>query len=233
MLLQISTLKFWINFESSDYFHLIGTARGGRSLPRERVRLLLDRAVNSQSQPKLDKVADFWKSAHQRNDYLDSFGGFLAFIDRKAHPDLVMALAKQSGWGPKTSALFVRNLWMAGSESDLASLIWSDLDLSQERLYLPVDTVILNIFSQIDESKKWGFHSINKLLQGLNYSAQDMLVWDDLWFWGFINQRSVPGSNQRKFEWNEAKYWSIFTAPRDAKTIKELKALSKKFVNLM
>ena len=69
MLLQISTLKFWINFESSDYFHLIGTARGGRSLPRERVRLLLDRAVNSQSQPKLDKVADFWKSAHQRNDY--------------------------------------------------------------------------------------------------------------------------------------------------------------------
>ena len=31
MLLQISTLKFWINLEPSDYFHLIGTARGGRS----------------------------------------------------------------------------------------------------------------------------------------------------------------------------------------------------------
>ena len=31
MLLQISTLKFWINLDSSDYVHLIGTARGGRS----------------------------------------------------------------------------------------------------------------------------------------------------------------------------------------------------------
>ena len=41
MLLQISTLKFWINLESSDYFHLIGTARGGRSqLDR---RLTIDR----------------------------------------------------------------------------------------------------------------------------------------------------------------------------------------------
>lgn len=28
---QISTLKFWINLEPLDYFHLIGTARGGRS----------------------------------------------------------------------------------------------------------------------------------------------------------------------------------------------------------
>jgi len=29
--LQISTLKFWINLEPLDYFHLIGMARGGRS----------------------------------------------------------------------------------------------------------------------------------------------------------------------------------------------------------
>jgi hypothetical protein len=32
MLLQISTLKFWINLEPLDYFHLIGAARGGRLL---------------------------------------------------------------------------------------------------------------------------------------------------------------------------------------------------------
>jgi hypothetical protein len=31
MLLQISTLKFWINLEPLDYFRLIGMARGGRS----------------------------------------------------------------------------------------------------------------------------------------------------------------------------------------------------------
>ena len=34
MLLQISTLKFWINLEPLDYFHLIGMARGGRSNQR-------------------------------------------------------------------------------------------------------------------------------------------------------------------------------------------------------
>ena len=42
MLLQISTLKFWINLESSDYFHLIGTARGGRS-PRQSKQPLWER----------------------------------------------------------------------------------------------------------------------------------------------------------------------------------------------
>lgn len=31
MLLQISTLKFWINLEPLDYFRLIGTDKGGRS----------------------------------------------------------------------------------------------------------------------------------------------------------------------------------------------------------
>ena len=201
-------------------------------VPRERMRLLLARAVNSQSRPKLDEVADFWKSVHQRRDYLDSFEGFLSFVDRKSHSDLVTALAKQSGWGPKTSALFVRNLWIAGAESDLAPLIWSDLDLAKERLYLPVDTVIQNIFSQIDGSKKWGFHSINTRLQVLNFSAPDMLIWHDLWFWGFITQRSDPKPTVRKFEWNEAKYWSIFTAPRDARTIIKLKTLAESFVSL-
>ena len=34
MPLQISTLKFWINLEPSDYFHLIGTARGGQVIGR-------------------------------------------------------------------------------------------------------------------------------------------------------------------------------------------------------
>ncbi|CAB4791177.1 unannotated protein [freshwater metagenome] len=37
----------------------------------------------------------------------------------------------------------------------------------------------------------------------------------------------------RKFEWNEAKYWSIFTAPRDEKSIKKIKALAEGFVNLV
>jgi hypothetical protein len=43
MLLRISTLKFWINLEPLDYFHLIGMARGGRST----VTLLIQATASS------------------------------------------------------------------------------------------------------------------------------------------------------------------------------------------
>lgn len=205
--------------------------------PRERMRLLLERAVNTQSKPRLDKVAAFWKAIHESKDHLDSYGGFCAFVSRKSHTDLISALASQDGWGNKTASLFVRNLWIAYCDKELKSLIWSDLDLTHERLYLPVDAVIQNIFSQIDASKKWDFQSINQKLnpnsEKPHYSNEQMLIWDDLWFWGFITQRSVPGSKVREFEWNEAKYWSIFTAPRDKRSIEKIKALAERFVNLI
>lgn len=205
--------------------------------PRERMCLLLERAVNSQSMPRLDKVAAFWKAAHESKDHLDSYRGFCDFTKGESQTDLKTALASQEGWGDKTASLFVRNLWIAYCEEELKPLIWSDLDLKHERLYLPVDAVIRNIFSQIDTSKKWDFDSINEKLnpkcEKPQYSNEQMLIWDDLWFWGFITQRSEPGSEMRKFEWNEAKYWSIFTAPRDEKSIKKIKALAEGFVNLI
>jgi len=199
--------------------------------PRERMRLLLERAVNTQSKPRLDKVAEFWKAIHESKDYLDSYSGFCTFVSRDSHTDMVLALASQEGWGHKTAALFVRNIWIACCEKELKSLVWNDLVLTNERLYLPVDAVIQNIFSQIDGSRKWSFHSINQALE--HYSNEYMLIWDDLWFWGFITQRSEPGSKLRKFEWNEAKYWSIFTAPRDIRSIKKIKVLAEQFVNLI
>ena len=207
------------------------------SSPRERMRLMLERAVNSQSKPSLDNVAAFWKDVHESKENLDSYRGFYDFIKRESHTDLMSALSRQAGWGNKTASLFVRNLWIAYCEKALKPLIWSDLDLTHERLYLPVDAVIKNIFSQIDTSKKWDFVSINHKLnpngEKPQYSNEQMLIWDDLWFWGFITQRSEPGSKLREFEWNEAKYWSIFTAPRDKISIKKIKALAEGFVNLI
>jgi len=50
MLLQISTLKFWINLEPLDYFHLIGTARGGRSgFQKRQLAILTDCKYRCQS----------------------------------------------------------------------------------------------------------------------------------------------------------------------------------------
>jgi hypothetical protein len=59
-----------------------------------------------------------------------------------------------------------------------------------------------------------------------------MLIWDDLWFWGFITQKSQVGKVERTYESNPAKYWSIFTAPKDYASIQSIEALAKQFVVL-
>jgi hypothetical protein len=80
------------------------------------------------------------------------------------------------------------------------------------------------------DKPKRSFGSINKVLQALNpSSAKDMLIWDDLWFWGFITQR---GSEEREFGWNQAKYWSIFTASKDEKDIRDIENLATDFLKL-
>jgi hypothetical protein len=35
-----------------------------------------------------------------------------------------------------------------------------------------------------------------------------MEVWDDLWFWGCFSQRVQKGKKDRKFEWNENKFFA-------------------------
>ena len=59
-----------------------------------------------------------------------------------------------------------------------------------------------------------------------------MLIWDDLWFWGFITQRSAPKSHGggRTVGWNEGKYWSIPHAPRQPDDIAEIMRLSREFL---
>ncbi|RYH75889.1 hypothetical protein EVU94_02745 [Flavobacteriaceae bacterium 144Ye] len=57
-----------------------------------------------------------------------------------------------------------------------------------------------------------------------------MEVWDDLWFWGFINQRG-SGLN-REFIWNEAKYWALIETAKDKKSINSIRATSLVFLKL-
>lgn len=198
--------------------------------PRDRMRLLLERAVNSQSMPRLDQIAEFWKLAHEKKESLDSYQGFSRLAQRENYPNLVMALSMQNGWGNKTASLFVRNLYLAQNDDQLRKLIWPDVDINGERIYLSVDSVIKNIFSRIDELRRWEFVSINKILEKIHCTPDAMLVWDDLWFWGFITQY---GSASREFvKWNEAKYWSIFTAPKDVASITKIKRLAKEFYSL-
>ena len=78
------------------------------------------------------------------------------------------------------------------------------------------------------------FRGINNYLKKeCGYGSEDMLIWDDLWFWGFITQRSSANiSSKRVHDWNEEKYWSIFTAPQDRKSIGKIKLLAKTFLRI-
>ena len=58
-----------------------------------------------------------------------------------------------------------------------------------------------------------------------------MEVWDDLWFWGFINQR---GSGlTREFVWNESKYWALLETEKNNAVIEEVKLKSLQFLSIL
>jgi hypothetical protein len=235
--------------ENHEYNKIVQEADIRRTLAscgtvEERARRLLYEIVNTQSQPKLDPIAKFFQRIEATPQALTSYRCFSAFLGVKPGPDggLFNALKelKGNGWGDKTSALFIRNLAVIASKPDLKQMFWFDVQkVNDERIRLPVDAAIFAIFSRlkVDELEPLlrhkAFGNINNYLrQTLSYSNAQMLIWDDLWFWGFITQRSEVGKKERTHEWNEAKYWSIFTAPKDSQSIGEIQRLAKEFLKL-
>lgn len=207
----------------------------------ERARLLLHKMVNSQSQPKLDPICEFFQLVASDKKSISSFKKFVRFltVNSEANGGLFDNLKAQPGWGPKTAALFVRNLAMIEQNQVLRSLFWDDLDvIESEEIYLPVDAVIKSIFSRLKaddfglgKSVPKTFDSINDFLKNhLKYSNKDMLIWDDLWFWGFVTQKSNVNMLERTHEWNNAKYWSIFNASKDQRNIEKIKGLAAEFL---
>ena len=99
-----------------------------------------------------------------------------------------------------------------------------------DKLFLPVDIVIKTIFNKLDNSKTWDFDDINEYLN--NFSNEDIILFDDLWFWGYITQKGT-GENRKFVEWNNAKYWMLKESIKDEKTIEEIKGKAKEFLNLI
>jgi hypothetical protein len=56
-----------------------------------------------------------------------------------------------------------------------------------------------------------------------------MLVWDDLWFWGFLTQKTTGKS--RSMAWNEAKFWAVRSHSKD--DIQIISALAAEFIGLV
>lgn len=204
----------------------------------DRALLLMQRVLDTQSSPKLDAIRKFIEPVSQ-SDCLNSCTDFRAYIKRlKRTDDLWLGLRQCDGWGEKTAALLVRNLAITERHEALKSPLWPDVDvLQRNEVRLPVDAVILAIFERLGPLKKGrtlkSFSAINTYLQDdLGYTSEDMYVWDDLWFWGFITQRSSPNQTQRTHGWNEAKYWAIPHAPKSAREVARIAHLAHEFLAL-
>ena len=76
----------------------------------------------------------------------------------------------------------------------------------------------------MDNQTRWTFDKINRILSK-NYTGDEIEVWDDLWFWGFITQKG--SDSNRSFEWNEDKYWSLLHTPKDKQSINQATTCKK------
>ena len=204
----------------------------------DKIISLLYHIANTQSQPKIDNLAEFYKKIYLNPDLLNSFYGFMSVINEnesvtKNYSRLFDGMKKQNGWGNKTSALFVKTIYhLHNNEYPNELKIWNDAPTDLDKndvFYLPVDTVIIAIFKKIS-SKKWNFKSINKVIAE-NYNGKDIEVWDDLWFWGFISQ--IGTGEGREMGWNLNKYWTLRESDKAPVMINEIKNKAEYFLSLL
>ena len=223
----------------------------------EKVISLLYNIVNTQSQPKINSLADFFQKIHSNLDKLSSFKEFVQFLnDSDKVPanyfSLYKGLNNQKGWGNKTAALFTKSIYHIHNGEYSSNLkIWEDAPKTladSDILHLPVDAVIIKIFEELDEEDKTqDFKSINNRLNNSKYSNYDIEIWDDLWFWGYITQKGSgenriityeedwneeEGWNEEK-SWNENKYWALKESDKNSKTIDDVKKKALEFSKIL
>ena len=209
---------------------------GSFQINKEKVYAQLFEVFHSQSQPKLDYGKKFFKDLTNNMSVLKSFNGFANYLgcedSDQPYQSLYNGLRNKAGWGQKTSALFVKNVYQIHNHKEMkAFAYWKDAPvlLEGDRLFLPVDAVILAIFYKLNGPS--GFDSINNLI-AKQFEGKAMEVWDDLWFWGFITQRGSK-KEDRKHQFNEGKYWSLLHSDKNPKMIEEIKGKCKEFIGLL
>jgi len=140
----------------------------------------------------------------------------------------------QSGWGEKTSALFSKSIYHLHNNKYPKELkIWNDAPkklTENDLFYLPVDAVIIAIFKNIDKSNNWTFSKINRTIKDY-YSGNEIEIWDDLWFWGFITQ--IGTGENREMRWNLNKYWTLRESDKNPKMITEIEKKAEIFLNIL
>lgn len=205
----------------------------------DKVLSLLYHIANTQSRPNINSLATFNKLIHSNANSLNSFKSFVELLNDNNKTlvnfhSLFIGLASQSGWGEKTSSLFVKTIYHLHNSFYSKDLkIWNDVPKAideKDNLFLPVDAVIIAIFKKLDNTIKWDFKKINKILKN-KYKGQQIEVWDDLWFWGFITQKG--SGTIREFGWNENKYWTLKESDKNLEVIEDIRNKAKTFLTLL
>jgi len=236
--LFLKNSKEFSNIERKFYYKFLF---GGCDNKTERFNRLVYSVFNSSSQPNLDQFLDSYLILI--NSWKKCSGSLLKFIDVNNHVDdpynkLFMQLNNLKGWGPKISALFVKHIIKIHNEPDLTKykIFEESLKVSsngRDKIYLPVDAVIEYVFSQIDKSEKKikpSFKNINHFLQQ-QYCAEDLIIWDELWYWGFIGTKGPR--NNRKLDWNLPKYISLEGVSKTDQDIEQIKTKTEEFINVI
>lgn len=200
-------------------------------------------ATKIASQPSIDKLASLYKTLYNKKPEIKSMKSFIsAFKGDNGNTDVTYnvlydTLKMEGVFGKsskKTSAIFVKiiyqlhNLNYCGGKYKIWDDVPTKLKSKNDRLYLPVDRVITNIFKKMSDNN-WNFDSINELLYK-KYKSEEIEIWDDLWFWGFITQK---GSDKRDFGWNENKYWSLWETDKKRENIIKIQKKANKFLTLI
>lgn len=264
---KVSKLFDFLKSEDNRKFNQIiqnGVYRGRiiqYTKSKERIISLLYEILNTQSQPKLDNCLKFWEKVYkvENSNCFNSLDNFIKMLSEEPVKNnntsidntngklerLFQALTNQPGWGDKTAALFVKSccrIHWDDSNKDLR--FWSEdfpTENELEKIYLPVDSVIRFIFKELNVPIKQNFKEINRYIHEHYKQVNDLLIWDDLWFWGFITQNSQTSADKeskntddaRKLEWNRSKYYSIFHAPKDENTIEQVQSRAEQFIKLI
>ena len=190
----------------------------------QKVLNLLYGVVNTQSQPKMDKIGKFFKKMYHKDSNLASYEGFLKTLknEPESSDSLFELMKSQKGWGSKTAALFVKYIYIIHKEDAFKTFrIWTDFSLNENELKLPVDAVITHIFKDnfLNQGCKLDFDGINEFFSKNHTKNPDFIIWDELWFWGFITQQTIDNS-RKSCEFNENKFLCLPYVEKDIEKIK-------------
>jgi hypothetical protein len=198
---------------------------------------LLYEVVTNQSKPNIDKIAKFFKFILENTAHLNTFEGFVKRVNPKypkaSFKNLFHGMKNQPSWGNKTAALFTKCIFQLHNESFPTEFkIWDDVPrlVKDDKLFLPVDRVITCIFEKLNFLEHVNFKSINRFLHD-EYSNEQIEIWDDLWFWGFITQKG--SGKDRIYSWNENKYWILKDSDKNPNSIEEIKEKSLCFLEIL